>query len=94
MVFPPGLCLPHSPKSLCHTNVIRLELVQSNSRRESEDAKEPVAKRTGLGHTLLGEVVDDGCPSLSVSHISFPPFLRVVFNILESNVRVEDQKRA
>ena len=93
MVFP-RLCLPHSPKALRHTNIIRLELVQSNGRGESEDAQEPAAKRTGFRHTLLGEVVDDGCPGLSVSHISSPPFLGVIFNVLESNVRVEDQERA
>lgn len=94
MVFPPRLCLPHSPKALRHTNIIRLELVQSNGRGESEDAQEPAAKRTGFRHTLHGEVVDDGCPGLGVSHISSPPFLGVIFNVLESNVRVEDQERA
>lgn len=62
MVFPPRLCLPHSLDSLCHTNVIRFEFVQSNGRGEGEDTEEPAAKRPGLGDTLLREVVDDGCP--------------------------------
>ena len=61
------LCLPHSLNSLCHTNIIRLELVQSDGCGEGEDTEEPVAERAGLGHTLLGEVVDDRCPVLNVS---------------------------
>lgn len=62
MVFPPRLCLPHPPNSLCDTNVIRLKFVQSNGGGEGGKTQEPAQERPGLGHTLLGEVVDNRCP--------------------------------
>ena len=54
------LCCPDTTQSLGHTNIVCLELVQTNSGGEGECAQEPVAGSAELGHTGRREVVDDG----------------------------------
>lgn len=57
-----ALCLPDPAQGLRDTNVVGLELVQTNGGGQSERAQEPVAERAELGHTPRAEVVNDGGP--------------------------------
>lgn len=54
-----GLCLPHPLDGLCDTNIVCLELVQTDGGGNSESTQQPVQERLGLGDAALGEVVDD-----------------------------------
>ena len=59
-----ALCGPHATEGLGDTNVVGLELVQTNGSGESESTQEPVAEAAELRHTLGREVVDDSGPGL------------------------------
>lgn len=54
--------LPDPLDSLSHTNVVRLELVQSNCNRQGHDAKKPVERLLGLGQTFCGDIIGDASP--------------------------------
>jgi hypothetical protein len=56
------LCRPDAAQSLCHTNIVGLELVKTNGGGEGECAQEPVAEAAELRHTAGREVIDDGGP--------------------------------
>lgn len=58
--IPRSLCVPHPAESLRHTNVVRLELVQTDGRAEGERAEQPDHEGVGLGDTASREVVGDG----------------------------------
>lgn len=53
------LCLPHTLDGLRDTNVIRLELIETNGSGEGQQTQEPEAAVVGLWDTADGEVVDD-----------------------------------
>lgn len=57
---PRSLCVPHPAESLRDTDVVRLELVQTDSRAEGERAEQPDHEGVGLGDTASREVVGDG----------------------------------
>lgn len=56
------LCLPDPLDSLGHTNIVRLELIQSHSHSQRSSTEKPRAECPSLGHTLRREVVDDQGP--------------------------------
>lgn len=58
-----ALCVPDSAQGLGETDVVGLELVQTDGSGQSEGAQEPVAERAELGHTPRAEVVGDGGPN-------------------------------
>lgn len=57
-----ALCSPDAAQGLCHTDIVRLKLVQTNGGGEGECAQEPVAEAAELGDALRGEVVNNGSP--------------------------------
>lgn len=65
------LCRPDTTQSLGHTNIVCLELVQTNSGGEGECAQEPVAGGAELGHTGRREVIDNGGPSKEMLDCDF-----------------------
>lgn len=65
------LCCPDTTQSLSHTNIVRLELVQTNSGGEGERAQEPVAGGAELGHTGRREVIDNGGPGRDMLDCDF-----------------------
>lgn len=54
-----ALRLPQLPHSLSDTNVVGLERVQRNAQQDGRCTERPVGGGANLGHSALGEVVDD-----------------------------------
>lgn len=98
------LCRPDTTQSLGHTNIVCLELVQTDGGGEGECAQEPVAGGAELGHTGRREVVDNGGPGGEMLDCDFQICrsrvdLRELRDsagrlLLESDVRVSDNQRA
>lgn len=53
------LCGPNSLDSLCDTNIIRLELVQSNTNHNSSKPQSPPEQNSRLRQSLAGNIIDD-----------------------------------
>jgi hypothetical protein len=87
------LRLPHTLDGLRHTNVIRLELVETDSGGESECTQKPVQERTELGDTTLGEVVNDGGP-VEYEYLIQEQRTALTEDVLETDVGVNNQERA
>src|SRR5690242_17181639 len=50
---------PEPPDSLGNTDIVGLERVQRNAHKHCSGTQSPVGGGAGLGHAVLGEVVDD-----------------------------------
>lgn len=83
--------MPQPGHSLGDANIVGLEGVESDTKSDGSNAESPHGEVAKEGHSLLREVVDDGCPE----HVS-RRFILVGLDlyILEANVRVYDQESA
>jgi hypothetical protein len=54
-----ALRLPQLPHSLSNTNIVGLKRVQRNAQQDGCCTERPVGSGANLGHSVLGEVVDD-----------------------------------
>lgn len=54
-----ALRLPQLPHGLSNTNIVGLERVQRNAQQNGCCTERPVGGGANLGHSALGEVVDD-----------------------------------